>query len=102
MGIAGGLVPSPTALVVLLAAIGLGRTVFGIGLVVAYGLGMAATLTCAGLLLVRLRGRLDSLASHRWGGVAGRLASVTPLLTATLVLVVGAGLAIRGLAPLLT
>ncbi|MEP6696379.1 MAG: High-affinity nickel-transporter [Pseudonocardiales bacterium] len=102
MGIAGGLVPSPTALVVLLAAIGLGRTVFGIGLVVAYGLGMAATLTCAGLLLVRLRGRLDSLASHRWGGVAARLASVTPLLTATLVLVVGAGLAIRGLAPLLT
>ncbi|PZS29205.1 MAG: High-affinity nickel-transporter [Pseudonocardiales bacterium] len=100
MGVAGGLVPSPTALVVLLAAIGLGRTVFGIGLVVAYGLGMAATLTAAGLLLVHLRGRLDGVVSRRWGGVAGRIASATPILTATLVLVVGAGLAIRGLAPL--
>lgn len=101
MGVAGGLVPSPSALVVLLAAIGLGRTLFGVGLVVAYGLGMAATLTCAGLLLVHLRGRLDGVASRRFNGVAGRIASATPVLTATLVLVVGAALAVRGLVPLL-
>ena len=60
MGIAGGLVPSPSALIVLLASIALGRTVFGVVLVVAYGLGMAGTLTAVGLLLVRLRGRLDA------------------------------------------
>lgn len=101
MGVAGGLVPSPSALVVLLAAIGLGRTLFGIGLVVAYGLGMAATLTCAGLLLVHLRGRLDGVAGRRFNGVTGRLASATPLLTACLVLVVGTGLAVRGLLPLI-
>ena len=45
MGFAGGMVPAPSALVVLLGAIALGRTWFGVVLVVAYGLGMAATLT---------------------------------------------------------
>lgn len=39
--LAGGLVPSPSALVVLLAAIALGRTIFGVALVLVYGLGMA-------------------------------------------------------------
>ncbi len=53
MGLAGGLVPSPSALVVLLGAIALGRVPFGIALVVAYGIGLALTLVSAGLLLVR-------------------------------------------------
>src|SRR5215468_4324205 len=57
MGVAGGLVPSPSALVILLGAIGLGRTAFGILLVLGYGLGMAATLTAAGFALVLLRRR---------------------------------------------
>ncbi|MGI8691942.1 MAG: hypothetical protein ACR2JK_03445, partial [Geodermatophilaceae bacterium] len=48
MGVAGGLVPSPSALIVLLASIGLGRTAFGVALVFAYGLGMAGTLTAVG------------------------------------------------------
>ncbi len=57
MGVAGGLVPSPSALIVLLGAIALGRTWFGVALVLAYGAGMAATLTATGLLLVRLADR---------------------------------------------
>src|SRR5262249_45520995 len=60
MGIAGGLVPSPSALIVLLGAVGLGRTAFGVLLVVAYGVGMAAMLTAAGLVLVRVRDRWAS------------------------------------------
>lgn len=40
MGIACGLVPSPSALIVLLGAIGLGRTAFGVLLVIAYEAGM--------------------------------------------------------------
>jgi ABC-type nickel/cobalt efflux system permease component RcnA len=60
MGVAGGLVPSPSALVVPLGAVALGCTAFGILLVLAYGLGMAATLTLAGLLLVRLRDRVEA------------------------------------------
>jgi ABC-type nickel/cobalt efflux system permease component RcnA len=106
IGIAGGLVPSPSALVVLLAAIGLGRTAFGILLVLAYGVGMAGTLAGAGLLLVAVQRRLAhaSIPTHRSGlnGLARRASTVaalvnavTPAATAALVLVVGAGLAYR-------
>jgi ABC-type nickel/cobalt efflux system permease component RcnA len=55
MGVAGGLVPSPSALLVLLGATALGRAWFGVLLVIAYGVGMAVTLTVAGLLLLRPR-----------------------------------------------
>ena len=95
--------PSPSALVVLLAAIGLGRTTFGILLVVAYGVGMAATLAGAGLLLVVVQRRLAqatirtglSGVAARFSAVASRLDAATPAATATLVLIVGAGLAFR-------
>ncbi|MCX4751639.1 high frequency lysogenization protein HflD [Kitasatospora sp. NBC_01287] len=97
MGIAGGLVPSPSALVVLLGAVALGRTLFGAGLVLAYGLGMAGTLTAVGLLFVRLGDRLASAGDRplvRW---LRRLSPYSGLLTAVLVLVVGLGLLIRSL-----
>jgi nickel/cobalt exporter len=96
MGVAGGLVPSPSALLVLLSANALGRPLFGVLLVVAYGLGMAVTLTAAGLLLLRARAVLD-----RRGWTGGRAASVVhllPLGTAAVVVLVGAGLVVRGLA----
>lgn len=99
MGVAGGLVPSPSALVVLLGSIALGRTVFGVLLVFAYGFGMAATLTAVGLLLVRLRGRLDTYTDTRAAAsVATRAVAALPILTAILVLVVGLALIVRGLA----
>ncbi|RDG34572.1 nickel transporter [Streptomyces corynorhini] len=102
MGIAGGLVPSPSALVVLLGAVALGRTAFGVLLVVGYGLGMAATLTLAGLLLVRLRDRLDhtaraGLTGERWAGLR-RLTRFWPVITSALVLTVGIGLTLRAAA----
>ncbi|MFB9178282.1 hypothetical protein ACFFX1_09110 [Dactylosporangium sucinum] len=95
MGIAGGLVPSPSALVVLLGAVGLGRTWFGVLLVLAYGLGMAAVLTAAGLLLIRVR--------DRWAGRLRlttrlpRLTRLAPTGTAAMVLLVGSALAVRSL-----
>ena len=91
MGIAGGLVPSPSALIVLLGAIGLGRTAFGVLLVLAYGAGMAAMLTAAGLVLVRMRDRWAS----RPRRTLARLAALAPAGTAALVLCVGLGLAGR-------
>ncbi|MFC8452007.1 high frequency lysogenization protein HflD [Kitasatospora sp. NPDC057223] len=97
LGIAGGLVPSPSALVVLLAAVALGRTLFGAALVLAYGLGMAATLTAVGLLLVRLGDRLAGLAEGPVVGRLRRLAPYTALMTALLVLTVGTGLMLRSL-----
>jgi ABC-type nickel/cobalt efflux system permease component RcnA len=94
MGFAGGLVPSPSALVVLLGAMALGRAWFGVVLVVAYGIGMAFTLTAAGLLLLRARGALDRR------GIAGtrlaRLAGALPLATSSVIVAVGVALAARG------
>jgi nickel/cobalt transporter (NicO) family protein len=91
MGIAGGLVPSPSALIVLLGAVGLGRTAFGVLLVLAHGAGMAAMLTAAGLVLVRVRDRWAS----RPRRTLARLAALAPTGTAALVLCVGLGLAGR-------
>jgi ABC-type nickel/cobalt efflux system permease component RcnA len=98
MGVAGGLVPSPSALVVLLGAVALGRTWFGVLLVLTYGLGMAGTLTAAGLLAVRV--------SERWRARVGamrlvrRMGDATPIVTGGLVVAVGVGLAARSLAVL--
>ncbi|MEV6633041.1 sulfite exporter TauE/SafE family protein [Actinoplanes sp. NPDC051470] len=96
MGIAGGLVPSPSALIVLLGAAALGRTVFGVLLVIAYGAGMAATLTAAGLLLIKIRDRLEGRLTR-----LRRLRTAAPILTAALILIVGAGLAGRAVIGLL-
>jgi ABC-type nickel/cobalt efflux system permease component RcnA len=103
IGVAGGLVPSPSALVVLLGAIGLGRTAFGLVLVLAYGVGMAGTLTAAGLVLLRLRDRWTARTrgTPRWSALAGRLAPILPATTAGAVLLLGAGIAGRAMAGVL-
>ncbi|MGW3333105.1 HoxN/HupN/NixA family nickel/cobalt transporter, partial [Streptomyces rubiginosohelvolus] len=98
MGIAGGLVPSPSALVVLLGAVALGRTAFGVLLVIGYGLGMATTLTLAGLLLVRLRERIEShdrARTLRHHPLLRKLARTGPVITSLLVVAVGLGLTLR-------
>ena len=53
LGISGGILPCPSALVLLLAAVSLNRTGFGIVLVLAFSLGLAAVLTVVGLLFVK-------------------------------------------------
>lgn len=94
MGVAGGLVPSPSALVVLLGATYLGRAWFGVVLVLVYGLGMAATLTVAGLLLLRAQALMDR---RGWAfGREGRLGRLLPVLTAAVVVGVGVVLVVRG------
>ena len=98
MGMAGGLVPSPSALLVFLAALGLGHPWFGTGLVVAFGLGMAATLAAVGLVVMRLRERAESrLVLHPSSRLAPLL-RLLPLLTAGAVTLLGVVLATRGLA----
>lgn len=94
MGVAGGLVPSPSALLVLLSATALGRAWFGVILVVAYGLGMAVTLTAAGLLLLRGQALLDR---RGWSAGRGRvLVRLLPIGTAGLVVAIGLSLVLRG------
>jgi nickel/cobalt exporter len=95
MGFVGGFLPSPSAVVVLLGAIALGRTWFGLLLVTAYGLGMAATLTGAGLLLERARGSLDRR-SYRLRQSGFQAANrFIPVATALVIVIVGSALALR-------
>jgi ABC-type nickel/cobalt efflux system permease component RcnA len=99
MGFVGGLLPSPSAVVVLLGAIALGRAWFGVLLVIVYGLGMAATLTGAGLLLLRARRALDRRATALRPGRLVDLASrLVPTATAAVIVVVGVYLTARGVA----
>jgi ABC-type nickel/cobalt efflux system permease component RcnA len=95
MGFAGGMVPSPSALLVLLGAIALGRTWFGVALVVAYGLGMAASLVAAGIFLLRIRNRLDRYLSTRRGAEMSKRMAIMPVLTASLVVIGGLYIAVR-------
>lgn len=61
LGISGGLLPCPSALVVLLSAIALGRIGFGLALVSAFSLGLAVVLTGIGLILVYAKDKLEHL-----------------------------------------
>jgi ABC-type nickel/cobalt efflux system permease component RcnA len=100
LGLAGGLVPSPSAVVVLLGGIALGQAWFGVALVLAYGLGMAATLTGVGLLLAHLRTRMDRRLRVPAGSVLGRIGRLLPAVTASVIVLVGLGLAASGAAQL--
>lgn len=100
MGFAGGLVPSPSAVVVLVGAAALGQAWFGFALVLAYGAGLAASLTLIGVLVAgsgRWVGRLLASRSRAGGHWIDRLPAVLPAGSAALVVVLGVGLALRGL-----
>jgi ABC-type nickel/cobalt efflux system permease component RcnA len=91
LGISGGLLPCPSALVVLLSAIALGRVGLGLALIVAFSLGLAGVLTAIGLLLVyagRLFARLP---------IQGRLLKTLPLASALLVTLLGVGITLQAL-----
>jgi len=104
VGLAGGLVPSPSALLVLLGGIALGRAWFGALLVLFYGVGMAAALVGTGLLLVLARDRFEQWSTRRTTAraIPGQvlvlgLVRALPMLTAIAVMGVGAWIAIRSL-----
>lgn len=73
IGIAGGMIPSTAALVLLLGAVAAGQPALGIALAVAFGIGMATVLAGLGIVIVRGRGRLSRLADR-----VPRLATITP------------------------
>ncbi|MBL1099782.1 nickel transporter [Streptomyces coffeae] len=105
LGFAGGLVPSPSAVIVLVGAAALGQAWFGFLLVLAYGLGLALTLTLAGFAVVRLGHRAAERLSARRAAATGRahrllgaLHRASPVGTAAVVLALGCGLVLRGAA----
>lgn len=98
MGLAGGLLPSPSALVVFLGATALGKAWFGVLLVVAFGAGMALTLIGTGLVVLhagrRIAGAMAKRAVPSWARALGRR---LPLTTAAVVCALGALIAAQGL-----
>jgi ABC-type nickel/cobalt efflux system permease component RcnA len=59
LGVSGGIVPCPSALVVLLGAIAINRTALGLLLIVAFSLGLASVLIVIGMLMLRARRIFD-------------------------------------------
>lgn len=92
LGISGGLLPCPSALVVLLSAITLGRVGYGLALVVAFSVGLAATLTAIGLLFVYAKQFIER--PMRRSG----LVRVLPVASALVIACVGAVLCYEALA----
>jgi nickel/cobalt exporter len=91
LGLAGGLIPSTSALLILLGAIAAGRPAFGLVLVVAFGLGMAAVMSGVGLVLVAARDRVDRAQA---GINLGRFRDAIPLVASVVVL--GFGVVLTG------
>lgn len=89
LAFSGGILPSPSALVVLLASVALGRTMLGLVLIVAFSLGLAGALIGVGLLAVRAR----DLAQRRFTERAARL---LPVASAAAIALVGLVLTVRG------
>ena len=92
LGVTGGMVPCPAALVVLLSAAALHRVGFGLFLIVAFSVGLAAVLIGMGLAAV-YAGRLLSKVP-----VEGRLIRLwMPAASATMITILGFAIAVRGL-----
>ncbi|HJS49582.1 MAG TPA: sulfite exporter TauE/SafE family protein [Gaiellaceae bacterium] len=91
VGVAAGLLPCPSALVVLLSAIALHRVGFGLALIVAFSIGLAATITAIGLVAV--------LAQRTFGRLSlnGPVVRALPAVSAALILAVGVVITARAI-----
>jgi nickel/cobalt exporter len=102
LGFAGGLVPSPSAVVVLVGAAALGKAWFGLLLVLAFGVGLALTLTAAGVAVVKLGSGVSHVLAtrSRWADspVAALVRRTVPLGSAFVVVALGVGLVFKGAA----
>jgi ABC-type nickel/cobalt efflux system permease component RcnA len=86
LGLAGGMVPSASALILLLGSLSAGRPAFGLVLTLAFGIGMAIVLVGIGMGLVYARGFLERMPT---GGLGVRLSRAIPAATAVVVLMAG-------------
>ena len=93
MGASAGLIPCPSALVVLLAAVAQHQVALGLLLIVAFSLGLAGTLSVLGLLVVHA-GRAASLATGRLG-ISRRVTTALPAVSALVIVGVGVMLTAR-------
>ena len=88
LGISGGMVPCPSAMVLLLAAIALNKTAYGMLLVLIFSVGLAITLTAVGLVFLYARSRIRPF------GAARRWTELLPVMSASFITVVGLALCV--------
>lgn len=91
IGVAGGLLPSPSAFLVLLTALATGQLAFGLALIAAFSLGLAAVVAAFGVAARAGREMLRRRAED--GGLAGRASAVLPLVSSLVILVAGTAVA---------
>ncbi len=91
VGISGGLLPCPSALVVLLAAISLHRLAFGLVLIVAFSIGLALSITGLGLAAVLAK---RAFAGRSFDGV---LVRALPAVSAAVILAAGVAMTVRAI-----
>jgi nickel/cobalt transporter (NicO) family protein len=96
LGISGGLVPCPSALVVLIAAISQHRVGLGMVLILAFSLGLAATVTAVGLAVIWGGRAIERLRPER-RLFGGRLTGAIPALSSFLIIAAGVLIAARAL-----
>ena len=92
LGVSGGLLPCPSALVVLLSAIALHRLAFGLALIVAFSFGLASVISGIGLAVLYARKLFTRLPSDH-----GRVVQVLPVASAVIITVLGVVLTARSL-----
>ena len=91
LGISGGLLPCPSALVVLLGAIALNKIGFGMILVLAFSLGLAGALTAIGMLFIYAGKLFQRFPS------SGKVIGFLPVLSALFVSMIGAAIVYKAL-----
>ena len=87
LGIVGGMVPTPTALTVMVGTAALGSAWYGVLLVLSYGVGMTSVLILAGRVLERAYRYVEGLAESKGG--AAKLVKIAPVGAATLQVLAG-------------
>lgn len=90
LALAGGILPAPSALVVMLGAVNANRTAYGLALVLAFSIGLAVALIVIGLGALKAR----EFMVRRLSTTMGRL---VPVLSAAAIVGVGVFLSLRGL-----
>ena len=95
LGVSGGMVPCPDAVVVLLIAVAMNRIGLGLAIIAAFSVGLAAVLIAIGILTVTARPLVERLS----GGAESRLVRVwLPIGSAVLVMLLGLALMVQVLA----
>jgi ABC-type nickel/cobalt efflux system permease component RcnA len=94
MGIAGGIVPCPDAMIVLMIAIASRRIAAGLALIVAFSMGLAFTLIAIGVMMVL---GVKFVVERAGAGRSTRIAHQLPILSGIFVVVLGMTIALQSL-----